>query len=157
MTLPSLGPRGEGWAAAQVVLFVSIVVAGIGGPRWSETWAPLRVVAGIAIAIAGLVLFVGGLAALGSSLTPFPRPLEKATLRTNGVYRFARHPIYGGSLLLALGFALLTSPVALLPAVLLGILFELKSRHEESFLVLRFPAYDSYRRRVRWRFIPGVR
>jgi protein-S-isoprenylcysteine O-methyltransferase Ste14 len=83
--------------------------------------------------------------------------LEKATLRTNGVYRFARHPIYGGSLLLALGFALLTSPVALLPAVLLGILFELKSRHEESFLMMRFPAYDSYRRRVRWRFIPGVR
>jgi protein-S-isoprenylcysteine O-methyltransferase Ste14 len=157
MTFPSLGPRGEGWAGAQLVLFLSIAATGIVGPRWSGPSAPLRLVAGITVVIAGQVLFIGGLAALGTSLTPLPAPSANATLQTSGVYRFARHPIYGGSMLLALGFALVTSPVVLVPVLLLVVLFELKSRHEESMLLMRFPGYGAYRRRVRWRFIPGVR
>ena len=33
--LPSLGPRGEGWVAIQVVLFVLLAVAGSAGPAWA--------------------------------------------------------------------------------------------------------------------------
>ena len=73
-----------------------------------------------------------------------------------GAYRLVRHPIYGGTLLVALGWSLLSSPLALFPTSLLALLLELKSRHEESMLVARFPEYEAYRRRVRWRFVPGI-
>ncbi len=156
MRIPALGPRGEGWAIAQLGLGVVIVAAGIAGPRWSTTATSFRLVAGVAIGIAGLVLFVAGLVGLGSSLTPYPKPPERATLRMRGAYRLVRHPIYGGSMLVALGWSLLSSPLALVATSLLLILFELKSRHEESMLAVRFPEYEAYRRRVRWRFVPGV-
>ena len=156
MRIPALGPRGEGWAIAQLAVAVVIVVAGIAGPRWSATAASLRFVAGIAIGVAGWALLVAGVVGLGNSLTPFPRPSERSTLRMRGAYRLVRHPIYGGSMLVALGWSLLSSPFALLATTFLAILFELKSRHEESMLVVRFPEYDTYRRRVRWRFLPGV-
>jgi protein-S-isoprenylcysteine O-methyltransferase Ste14 len=116
----------------------------------------LRFFAGIAIGIVGWVLFVAGVVGLGSSLTPFPRPSERSTLLTGGPYRLVRHPIYGGSMLVALGWSLISSPLALFGTAFLSILFELKSRHEESILVERFPEYEGYRRRVRRRFIPGV-
>ena len=77
-------------------------------------------------------------------------------LRTGGVYRLVRHPIYGGVILIALGSSLVWSPLALLPTALLVVLFELKSRREESLLLERFPGYETYRRRVRWRFVPGL-
>lgn len=156
MRIPTLGPRGEGWAVAQFALGVAILVAGIAGQGWSAMTAPPRVVGGIAIGVAGWGLFVAGLVGLGSSLTPFPKPSERSTLRTGGAYRLVRHPIYGGSMLVALGWSLMSSPLALLPTGLLAVLFELKSRHEESMLRARFPDYDAYRRRVRWRFVPGV-
>jgi protein-S-isoprenylcysteine O-methyltransferase Ste14 len=156
MRLPSLGARGEGWVVAQSVIFVAIAVAGIRGQRWSAAGSPPRLVAGITIGIAGQVLFVAGLIGLGSSLTPFPEPLEGSSLRTVGVYRFVRHPIYGGALLIALGCSLVSSPHALFATLLLVVLFELKARHEESLLTMHFPEYEAYQRRVRWRFIPGV-
>lgn len=156
MRIPALGPRGEGWAVAQLTLGVVIVLAGIAGPGWSSTASSSRVVAGIAIGMAGWALFVAGVVGLGSSLTPFPKPLERSTLRVRGAYRLVRHPIYGGSMLLAIGWSLISSPLSLFATAFLAVLFELKASHEESMLVVRFPEYEAYRRRVRWRFVPGV-
>jgi protein-S-isoprenylcysteine O-methyltransferase Ste14 len=157
MRIPPLGPRGEGWAVVQLVLAFVIVVAGIAGPGWPETATAWRVGLGVAIGVAGWVLFLTGAVGLGRSLTPFPKPMERATLRVNGVYGLVRHPIYGGSLLVALGWSLLSSPVALIVTAVLASVFELKARLEESMLVSRYPAYQAYRTRVRWRFVPGIR
>ena len=74
-----------------------------------------------------------------------------------GAYRIVRHPIYGGLILVALGWSLLSSPIALAATAVLIALFELKAHLEESMLVARFPEYEMYRRRVRWWFVPGVR
>jgi protein-S-isoprenylcysteine O-methyltransferase Ste14 len=156
MRIPALGPRGEGWVVAQVALVLAIAVAGVAGPGWPAAAGSLRLVAGIAIGIAGWALFIAGVVGLGSSLTPFPKPSARSTLRVGGAYRLARHPIYGGGMLVALGWSLLSSPLALLPTALLALILELKSRREESLLSLRYPEYDSYRHRVRWRFVPGV-
>jgi protein-S-isoprenylcysteine O-methyltransferase Ste14 len=156
MRVPALGPRGEGWVVAQFVLGAAIVALGIAGPRWPDAATPL-LVAGILIGIAGLALFVAGVIALGSSLTPFPKPSEGSTLREGGAYRLVRHPIYGGLLLVALGWSFVWSPLALVATALLAVVFELKSRYEELMLTERYPEYEAYRRRVRWRFVPGVR
>lgn len=157
MRIPQLGRRGEGWVVAQVVLAVLIAVSGIAGPGWPDAATALRIGLGTVTGAAGAVLSIAGFVGLGRSLTPFPLPVEHATLRVGGVYGFVRHPIYGGSLLFALGWSMLLSPLALIPSVVLAGLFELKARLEESMLVARFPGYEAYRTRVRWRFVPGIR
>jgi protein-S-isoprenylcysteine O-methyltransferase Ste14 len=156
MRIPSLGPRGEGWTAIQVVLMFAVTVAGVDGPPWPGDASWVRRVLGLLIAIAGQFLFIPGIVGLGRSLTPFPKPLEHAALHVDGPYRFVRHPIYGGLLLIALGWSVISSPLALVPTVLLLLVLEVKSRLEETMLRSRFPEYGAYRERVRWRFVPGI-
>jgi protein-S-isoprenylcysteine O-methyltransferase Ste14 len=55
----------------------------------------------------------------------------------------------------SLGCSLVSSPLVLLPALLLVVVFELRSRHEESILLPLLPDCDAYRRRV-LAFIPGL-
>ena len=141
---------------AQSVLFVAIVVAAIGGPDWPTSATSVPLVLGIAIGIAGVLMFASGVAGLGAQLSPYPKPSGSATLHTGGMFRFVRHPIYGGAILIALGSSLVWSPLALLPTALLVALFELKSRREEYMLLERFPEYEAYRRRVPWRFVPRI-
>lgn len=49
------------------------------------------------------------------------------------------------------------APLALLGTALFVVLLELKSRHEEALLAQRYPEYEAYRRRVRWKFLPWLR
>jgi protein-S-isoprenylcysteine O-methyltransferase Ste14 len=154
--LPSLGPRGEGWVALQGVLIVAAVLAGLRGPRWPQVARRPRVAAALPLALAGAALFAAGSRGLGHQLTPFPRPHAEGTLRREGAYAYVRHPIYGGVLLLAWAWTLLTSPLALVPAAL-GIPFlEAKRHREEAWLAERHPGYSDYQRLVSRRFIPFV-
>ena len=156
MRIPPLGPRGEGWTAIQVVLMFAIVVAGVDGPAWPEGASSLLLGIGIPIAIGGAVLLVGGMVGIRHAMTPFPRPLDHARLQVGGAYRLVRHPIYGGLILIDLGWSLSSSPLALVLTVALALVLEVKSRLEESMLDQRYPEYKAYRQRVRWRFVPGV-
>jgi protein-S-isoprenylcysteine O-methyltransferase Ste14 len=108
----------------------------------------------VLVAIAGAWLFFAGAFGLGAQLTPFPKPVEGGEVRDTGVFGLVRHPIYGGALLLALAWSLATSPLALVPTVLLAALLEAKSRREETWLEEHQAGYEDYRRRVTRRFIP---
>jgi protein-S-isoprenylcysteine O-methyltransferase Ste14 len=154
--LPSLGPRGEGWVSLQFVAIGLLVAIGIVGPPWPQAARTGSRVAGLALGIAGLALGIGGSLALGRTLTPLPRPGRGGVLVERGVYRLARHPIYGGVILLGLAWALWTSPLAVLLEAVLAGFFELKRRREEAWLVERYPSYASYRARVRRALIPWV-
>jgi protein-S-isoprenylcysteine O-methyltransferase Ste14 len=154
--LPSLGPRGEGWVAGQVVIFLLVVAAGIfaaGWPAWASPW---RWVAVALTGAAGLGLAAGAAAGLGRQLTPLPAPVDGAALRDRGAYALCRHPMYGGVLLLCLGWALATSPWALLPVALGAAFLDLKRRVEERWLRERFPGYRVYAARVRCALVPFV-
>lgn len=156
MSVPALGPRGEGWVAAQLVLFAAIGLAGVASVLAGGS-APAPLVGAGVVAVAGGLLVVGwGATSLGANLTPFPRPRPSAILVDRGAYRYVRHPIYSGLVLAALGWSLATSaPLALVPTVLLGLLFEAKSRREEAWLLERLPGYAAYRARTA-KFVPGV-
>jgi protein-S-isoprenylcysteine O-methyltransferase Ste14 len=138
------------------MLFLVIVVVGIAAPGWPAGADPALAIAGGLRALIGIVLAAAGIRHLGSSLTPFPAPVEGGELREGGVYAHARHPIYGGGMLAALGWSLLTSPWALVPSALLVALFEGTRRREEGGLAERYPGYAAYRRAVPRRFIPFV-
>jgi protein-S-isoprenylcysteine O-methyltransferase Ste14 len=77
-------------------------------------------------------------------------------LRRSGVYGFVRHPMYGGALLAMLGWALLSSPWALVPLAAAALFLDAKRRREEAWLVRSLAGYEDYRRQVRRRFIPFV-
>ena len=157
MKLPALGSRGQGWLAAQVVILGLILLCGFIGPGWPDPAAQALRIVGVIVGVAGCVLAVAGGLALGPSLTPLPRPKEDASLSDRGVYGLVRHPIYGGVLLAAIGWSLATAPLALVPTALGVVFLELKSEREEAWLAERYPNYRDYRRRVRWKFVPGIR
>jgi protein-S-isoprenylcysteine O-methyltransferase Ste14 len=155
--LPELGPRGEGWVVAQVVLLVAIALSALFGLGWSGSLAVVAVVVGIALmAIGGVLVVVGGVL-LGSALTPFPLPRHRGELSAGGVYARARHPMYGGGIVIALGWSILfASVVGLFLTALLAVFFELKARREEAWLVGRYPEYEAYRRRTPRKLLPFV-
>ena len=154
--LPALGPHGEGWVAIQVVLICWAVFAGLRGPRWPRAARGLRLSVAVVLALAGAGLGAGGSRRLGRQLTPFPRPTAEGSVRQDGAYGFVRHPIYGGALLLIAAWALLSSPLVLLPLAVAGPFLEAKRTREEAWLVEKHPEYPAYRERVRRRFIPFV-
>jgi protein-S-isoprenylcysteine O-methyltransferase Ste14 len=155
-TWPEMGPRGEGWVALQAALLVAIATAGLRGRRWpAATRGPRLLVAGPA-ALAGAYLFAAGIRGLGKQLTPFPKPVQQATLRRDGAYGLVRHPIYGGVLLLAAAWALVSSPAALAPCSVAALFLDAKRRREESWLSEEHPDYEAYRREVRHSLVPFV-
>ena len=155
--LPSLGPRGEGWVLIQGVLLVLVAAAGWSlGPDWSGPIRLVGVAIGIALILSGIVLAVRGVADLGGAMTPLPRPRENAALVETGAYALVRHPIYGGLILGAFGWAIVQASIAaIILAAGLATFFWLKSTREERWLEMRYPDYAGYRARTR-RFIPWI-
>jgi protein-S-isoprenylcysteine O-methyltransferase Ste14 len=150
--LPSLGPRGEGWVAIQVAALLAIAVAGpfAGSLDGDDVVAWAIRLSGVALLIAGVVLAARGTIDLRDALTPLPHPRADAELIEDGVYARARHPIYGGLILAALGWGLAwLSPMALVLASGLAVFLRLKSAREEHWLMERFPGYAGYRQRTR--------
>ncbi len=154
--LPDLGPRGEGWFAAQVVLFAVIAVSGATGPAWGGLARSIGIAVGGLLICCGGLLSVRGLLDIRENLTPFPKPMDGALLVEAGAYRLVRHPIYGGLILGAVGWGFATSsPLTLAASLLLAAFFDLKSRREELWLADRYAGYPAYRSRTR-RLIPWV-
>ena len=156
LRLPDLGRRGEGWFLLQLVLFGAIALAGTVGPIWSG-WPRLAgVLLGAILLACGGLLSLRGVFDLRGNLTPFPRPLPGARLVESGAYRLVRHPIYGGLIIGAAGWGLLTaSALALVGALALMGFFDLKSRREEIWLSDQFEDYGTYRSRTR-RLLPWL-
>ena len=98
-----------------MALLAAAVVAGLVGAAWPPGASPWLAAAGGVAALAGVGLLLAAGAGLGRQLTPFPRPVDDGELRQDGVYGLVRHPMYGGALLAMLGWALLSSPLALVP------------------------------------------
>ncbi len=157
--LPALGPRGEGWLAAQVLLMAAIGLAGIGILAGAGSWTPW----GVAVSASGGLLIVAGLvidgvayAGLRSTFSALPRPVANSELVESGIYGRIRHPMYVGVVAGGIGWGLLTgSFLALILTAVLAVLFDAKARREEAWLVARHPTYRDYRTRTR-RFIPGI-
>jgi protein-S-isoprenylcysteine O-methyltransferase Ste14 len=155
-SLPTLGQRGEGWVVLQLAVLASIAAAGLLGPDWFPAASRWRQLGAATIGLLGAPLLLGGALRLGRQLTPLPRPVEGGALKDRGVYALVRHPMYGGVLLLCLAWALLTSPIALVPVGLGAAFLEAKRRLEEAWLMEHRPGYGAYRSRVRWRLVPFV-
>lgn len=155
--LPSLGPRGEGWLLLQTLLLVAIAVAAMASPLAVDgSTEQIARMVGLVGIVGGLIVFGLGIATLGSSLSPLPKPLASAELVERGIYRLIRHPIYTGLVLAGLGGSIYSvSPLALLFTVVLAVVLDLKARREEIWLGQQYAGYAGYVTRTK-KFIPGV-
>ena len=79
------------------------------------------------------------------------------TVCESGPYRYVRHPGYVGSILSILGIPLILGSLwALIPAVLGGAAFIVRTAFEDRTLQLELKGYPAYAARVRYRLIPGL-
>lgn len=147
--------RGGLWVAAQGIVFAAVAAAlwwGASGDGPVFLLAP-----GLVVTMSGIALAADGAYRIRRHITALPAPVAGAPLVERGSYRLARHPIYGGLVVAAVGLALaLGSFLGVAAAIGLGAFFLLKSRHEERLLEAAYPEYSAYRSRVSKRLIPWV-
>ena len=75
----------------------------------------------------------------------------------SGPYRFVRHPMYAGSIVLYVFSPLaLGSWWAMIPALPIIPILVMRILNEEEILLRDLPGYADYRSKVRYRLIPGV-
>ena len=108
------------------------------------------------LGLGALVLIIKGLIDLGKNLTPLPYPIDNGELVQTGIYGIVRHPLYSGGILTALGWTIFQFSLShLIATVILVIFFDIKSSHEETWLVEKYPDYSDYRQKVK-KLIPGI-
>lgn len=161
MAIPHLGSKGQGWVLLQVLLLLVTVGVGTLGligtlPGWPDGARGPLAILGAMLVLGGIAVFGMAVSRLGSALTANPAPLDDEALHSDGIYSLVRHPIYSGLILAALGFALITTPWAVLPVALLAVELDLKRRLEEEWLTATYPDYTAYRTRVPRALIPGL-
>jgi protein-S-isoprenylcysteine O-methyltransferase Ste14 len=79
------------------------------------------------------------------------------TTVTSGPYRFVRHPMYAGILVMSLAMPLLLGSLwALIPGALVIVLFFIRTSLEDRTLQAELPGYKEYVQKVHYRLIPFV-
>ena len=138
--------------AAQFTLLAVLVLwdadADFALPDWLDAAAEVGELAGLGWVVLGAI-------SLGRSLTPLPLPVAHGRLKTRGLYRLSRHPIYTGVLVLAWSWAVRSA--AIIPmgvAGALSVLLIAKARMEERLLAETYSDYEAYADRTP-RFLPA--
>lgn len=137
--------------AVQGLLFAAVAVTALlpGPVLWHSLWT------GLALVVLGSVGVIWSAKDLGQSLTPSPVPNSRG-LVANGLYRYARHPMYSALVVICLGVAVGSgSWWCYLSVVALAAFFQYKTRVEERFLVATYDGYAEYAART-GKFFPGL-
>jgi protein-S-isoprenylcysteine O-methyltransferase Ste14 len=108
---------------------------------------------GLIVMVAGLAVSTLGFVSLGRSWGILP---ANRGVRTGGLYRFVRHPIYANYIVFYANYALISiSAATVIVAVGMPIVLLARAVLEERVL-LRDPEYAAYAARTRYRFFPFV-
>lgn len=147
--------RANSLLAVQFVLFLAAAVALASDGALPDGEATGPGILGAVLAMLGLFIAFVASRRLGAAMTASPVPKANAQLVVSGPFRYARHPIYGGVVLVIAGTALFLDSVnGLIAAAVLGAFFWFKTGYEERQLRMRFSGYSAYRQVVRRRLIP---
>ena len=148
--------RGELYVVVQAILLIALFfgpkdIFGLPTMLNQTLWwiGQILFYSGIVIAIWAAIL-------LGPNLTPLPKPKPSGEFIQSGLYRFVRHPIYFGVILVCFGWASIEQTLyTLVLAIILLIFFDLKSRQEEIWLTEKFSEYAEYKMTTK-KLIPFV-
>lgn len=146
---PPLVERRD-WRA---VLTTAIAIDALGLSSLQPVTRPDALPLALGFMLAGTLLAFWSAWYLGASFSLLP---QARTLVTTGPYRYVRHPIYLGGLLITLGEVWLRwSPLVLALNLLFVAAQIVRLRYEEETLERAFPEYRAYRARTS-ALIPGI-
>jgi protein-S-isoprenylcysteine O-methyltransferase Ste14 len=142
-----------------VLLLATLIFAGldVGRSRWSHMPVALQVLGLVGIVLASGLIFWTILT--NAYLSRMVRIQEDRghQVVTGGPYRYVRHPMYAGIILLFPCMVLfLGSWWALVTALLIAMLMVLRTALEDRALQAELPGYAEYAQRTRYRLLPGV-
>jgi len=150
--------RSGRWFLPYVLLSLAVVMlirAGRGHLDWlaHELW-PHSLVAGLIadlVTLAGLLFTLWARVTLGRNWSGFVVLKEDHELITAGPYRYVRHPIYSGLLLMFVGWGIWGGHVRdFVGPLLVLVLLWVKARAEEQLMIEHFgDRYREYRARVK--------
>ena len=134
-------------------------VAGLDAVRFRWSSMPF------ALVYVGAVMFMGSTVLI--SWVMIVNPYAESSVRiqtdrghtvvTSGPYRFVRHPMYVGTILLGVASPLIWGSVwALAMSVVLVLLFIWRTAHEDRTLRRELPGYEDFAAQTRYRLLPGV-
>lgn len=112
---------------------------------------------GAVVFTAGLLMAVLGRLQLGNNWSDIENAqvLTRQAVVDTGIYRYVRHPIYGGDLLLLAGFQLSVNSWLVLGVIAMIPYVVWRAVREEAMLAQALPGYRDYCARTR-RFVPFV-
>ena len=103
--------------------------------------------------VAGALLQLGALASLNRSLGLLP---AHRGIKSDGMYRFVRHPLYTAYTVTLAGYLVSNFSIYNTVVVLAGTAFMVLRIRCEEELLLQYPLYTTYADKTRWRLIPSV-
>ena len=116
----------------------------------------IGILCGVVLALAGIAIRTVCHFQLGARFSPYVELADEHTLIQAGLYRHLRHPMYFGTLLIAVGLPLVMGSAwaaGCAVLVVVGLLFRISK--EEQLLRQHLPGYNAYAART-WRLIPCV-
>jgi protein-S-isoprenylcysteine O-methyltransferase Ste14 len=115
--------------------------------------APIHATLGLTLIMMGLVTHVGAKLSLWRS---FGVVAANRGVKTRGLYRFVRHPMYAGYMLSHIGFLLAAPSWWNLGVYALGWALLIARIGAEERTLRQSADYQDYAGRVRWRLVPGI-
>jgi protein-S-isoprenylcysteine O-methyltransferase Ste14 len=135
------------WLFAFGGTFIPVLLRPNGAhPEWGLQW-------GLVLQFCGVVICLWSFAFLGRS---FGFAAADRGLVQRGPYRVVRHPIYASYLLLQTGYLLQSLSVRNLVVVVLAMACNVGRIRAEERVLKTNAAHPAYRKRVRWRLVPGI-
>jgi protein-S-isoprenylcysteine O-methyltransferase Ste14 len=159
-----VGPNVKTWDKVILAIYTALlpallIVSALDAGRFLSAPVPPTVEAAgwIGLAAAGTLIF--WVTTVNTYLSRQARIQSDRgqTVIAAGPYRFVRHPMYAGIILLFVCLPLaLGSGWGLAPGAAIGILFVLRTHLEDSMLRRELAGYEDYARRVHYRLVPGI-
>lgn len=130
----------------------------------TATAAPLLIQPGLdvlpALAPLGVLMVLGGNVFQGLAKLSLRRSFGIAPanrgIKADGLYRFVRHPMYAGYLIVHIGVLILMPSVVNLVIYAIGWWAQILRLRAEEDLLSQDPAYVAFKEKVRYRLIPGL-
>jgi protein-S-isoprenylcysteine O-methyltransferase Ste14 len=145
----------KSWLFVVVQAFLLVLLIFLTDSRANPS-STLQVIGNV-IKFVGVVLLLISFYDLRKSLTALPLPKKNGVIQVRGLYKFVRHPMYVGVLVLSLGITVSSGSILKygILAALYG-LFSVKARYEERLLLAKYPGYKAYIAKTP-RFVPRLR
>jgi protein-S-isoprenylcysteine O-methyltransferase Ste14 len=106
---------------------------------------------GVSLEVSGLAFVAGAFLSLNRSFGLAP---QNRGIRTGGLYRLVRHPMYLGYILAEAGYLVNNFSDFNIFVLSVSVLFLLLRLRAEEQLLRRDRAYRDYSRRTRWKLLP---